>query len=165
MPEKWRPSVGDIITIAALVVAVIMWFVQPTWEIGAPLTAATIAVVIFAAARHPSHALVRIPIAGVVIAILIAVTWHPIFDSFRKEYPRAALNWPITLNPPVTPLAPPADPPDMPPTNLPGPTLSKWESRCFSANCHRISRHKTRTRFSRKSEEILISLEMLPDCP
>lgn len=131
MPEKWRPSVGDIITIAALVVAVIMWFVQPTWEVGVPLTAITIAVVIFAAARHPSHALVRIPIAAGVIVILIAVVWHPIWDSFRKEYPRAAFNWPITLNPPVTPPGLPADPSDMPPTNLPGPTLSKWGKSMF----------------------------------
>ena len=58
-PEKWQPTASDIITIVALVGAVVMWYVQPDWQIGAPITVVTIAVVIAAAARHQSHPLVR----------------------------------------------------------------------------------------------------------
>ena len=131
MSNKWRPTVSDILTIVALVVAVIMWFVQPTWEIGIPITVVTIAVVIFAALRHQSHPLIRIPIACVVVVILIAVVWRPIWNSFHKDYPRAAFNWPVTLNPPAVAPTPPAEPSDMPPLNLPGPPLSKWGNVMF----------------------------------
>jgi len=34
-------------------------------------------------------------------------------------------HWPVTFGPPA-PVAPPSEPPDMPPLNLPGPPLSKW---------------------------------------
>jgi hypothetical protein len=125
-PDKWRPSGGDIITIVAWVGAVIMWQAQPIWQIGVPVTAIAIIIVIAAAVRHHSHPLVRIPFAVATVAVLILVSWRPAWDSFRKDYPHAAFNWPITLNPPSAPPAAVAEPPDMPPTNLPGPPLSKW---------------------------------------
>jgi hypothetical protein len=132
-PEKWQPTASDIITIVALVGAVVMWYVQPDWQIGAPVTVITIAVVIAAAVRHQSHPLVRIPVACAVVLALVAVAWRPIWTSFRKDYPRATINWPVTLNPPEAPkvTAAPADPPDMPPTTLPGPALSKFGKAMF----------------------------------
>lgn len=132
--ETWQPTASDIITIVALVGAVIMWYVQPSWGIGAPVTIITIIVVIAAAVRHQSHPLIRIPIACAVVLVLIGVAWRPIWTSFRKDYPRAAFNWPITLNSPPLPTtgpATPTQPPDMPPTNLPGPPLSRWGNAMF----------------------------------
>jgi hypothetical protein len=128
---KWRPTSGDVVTVAALVVAVIMWFDPPNWQIALPLVVFTLGVVIVTAFRHPSHPLVRGTIGTAVVIVLALVAWHPIWASFHKDYPRAAFNWPVTLNPPVLSSTPPADPPDMPPTNLPGPTLSKWGKSMF----------------------------------
>jgi hypothetical protein len=128
----WQPTFGDLVTVGALVVAVIMWFDPPNWQIAIPIVAVTIGAVIFTALRHKSHLLIRASIGGVVVVVLALVAWRPIWASFHKDYPRAAFNWPITLSPPVSPpQASPQNPPDMPPTNLPGPPLSKWGNAMF----------------------------------
>jgi hypothetical protein len=125
LPELWHPTFGDIVTVLALVAAIIMWLAPPNWEIGTPVVFVSIAVVVFTALRHTSHAYIRGAVAVFIAALLIIVAWRPIWDSFHKDYPHVALHWPITFGnaEPTTALS---DPPDMPPLDLPGPPLSKW---------------------------------------
>jgi hypothetical protein len=124
--EPWRPTFGEIVAVGALVGAAVMWLKPPSWEWGLPVTAILVALVVFTAVRHQSHPVRRTLVAAVTILILIWAAAGPIWKSFRAEYPRAAFSWPITLNPPAPPPVASLSPPDMPPTNLPGPALSKW---------------------------------------
>ncbi len=123
-PQRWEPSISDYIAIGAIAVGVILWAIQPSWKIGIPVALFTIGLFIFAAVRHRGPASIRALVAIAAIGLFAFLMWHPMWESFHKEYPRAAFNWPIILNPPA-PHAVPAYPPDMPPTNLPGPALSK----------------------------------------
>ena len=124
-PEKWRPSFGDVVTVLALVGAIIMWFAPPNWEIGIPVVVISIGLVAFTALRHPSRPVIRGAAASLVIALLVAVAWHPIWESFHKDYPNVAFRSPVTFGDPERPRAASSEPADMPPLNLPGPTLSK----------------------------------------
>jgi hypothetical protein len=124
-PDKWRPSFGDIVTVLALVAAIIMWFAPPNWKIGIPVVVASIALVAITALRHASNAFLRGTAAVLVVAILVAVAWRPIWESFHKDYPNVAFHWPISFGDSEQQSAL-SDPPDIPPLNLPGPTLSKW---------------------------------------
>jgi len=128
---KWRPAPGDLVGIAGLVLAVAVYLTQPNWEIGAVLAILAVALIVFAAARHDSHVLWRVPIAAIVIIGFVAIIWRPLWAGFRKDYPHAAFNWPITLIPPTLSPPPPSNPLDMPPTNLPGPPLSRWGNAMF----------------------------------
>jgi hypothetical protein len=127
-PEKWRPSFSDLVAVCAVVSGFIMWVKPPGWELGVPIALITIALVIFTAFRHQSHPLKRGLIASAVLIFFLSVTWHPMWESFHKDYPRLTFNWPVTLNgpPPVV-----TEPPDMPPLNLPGPLLSKLGKTMF----------------------------------
>jgi hypothetical protein len=124
-PERWRPSFGDVVTVLALVGAIIMWFAPPNWEIGIPVVVISIGLVAFTALRHPSRPVIRGAAASLVIALLVAVAWHPIWESFHKDYPNVAFRSPITFGDPEQPRVASSEPADMPPLNLPGPTLSK----------------------------------------
>jgi hypothetical protein len=124
-PEQWRPSFGDLVTVLALVAAIVMWFAPPNWEIGIPVVVASIALVAITARRHTSHPLIRSAAAIVVVTLLIAVAWRPIWDSFHKDYPHVAFRSPVTFGESEPRSATASEPPDMPPLNLPGPTLSK----------------------------------------
>ncbi len=128
---RWQPSIGDLMAIIAIVMGVVVYLTQPDWKIGGFLVFVAIALVTFAALRHPSHSILRTLVAVGVVGIFIALIWRPIWTSFHKDYPRIALNWPITLNPALPPPALPSNPPDMPPLNLPGPPLSKWGKAMF----------------------------------
>ena len=130
LPQRWEPSISDYIAIGAIAVGVILWAIQPNWKIGIPVALFIIGLFIFAAFRHRGPASIRAIVAIVAIALFVFLMWEPMRESFHKEYPRAAFNWPITLNPPATHTAS-ANPPDMPPTNLPGPVLSKWGKSMF----------------------------------
>jgi hypothetical protein len=123
--DQWRPSFGDIVTVLALVAAIVMWLAPPNWEIGIPVVFASIVLVAFTALRHKSHPFIRGGLAIAVVALLVAVACRPIWDSFHKDYPNVAFHSPITFGAPEQPTAP-ANPPDMPPINLPGPPLSKF---------------------------------------
>lgn len=129
--EKWRPSFGELVAVGALVVAAVMWLKPPNWEWGLPITAVIVALVIFTAVRHQSHPIRRALIAAFAIIVLIWAAAGPIWKSFRDDYPRATFNWPIILNPPVASQVKFADPPDIPPLNLPGPPLSRWGNIMF----------------------------------
>jgi hypothetical protein len=121
----WRPTFGDIVTVLALVAAIIMWFAPPNWEIGIPVVVVSIALVAFTALRHTSHPFIRGGVAIFITALLVTVAWHPIWESFHKDYPHVAFHWPISFGVPERPTAALSDPSDMPPLDLPGPPLSK----------------------------------------
>jgi hypothetical protein len=125
-PDPWHPTFGDIVTVVALVAAIIMWFAPPNWEIGIPVVLGSISVVVFTALRHPSHAYIRGTVAVLIVALLITVAWRPIWDSFHKDYPHVAFHWPISFGDSERPTTALSDPPDLPPLDLPGPPLSKW---------------------------------------
>jgi len=95
--DPWRPTFGDIVTVFALVAAIVMWFAPPNWEIGIPVIIVSIAVVAFTALRHPSRVLIRGSIAIFIIAVLLIVAWRPIWESFHKDYPHVAFRWPISF--------------------------------------------------------------------
>jgi hypothetical protein len=126
--KKWNPTFPDIVTVGTAVGAVVMWFDPPGWRVGIVIWLGVVALVGFTALRHQSHPIKRGLIAGAVVLFLVFVTWRPIWESFHKDYPRAAFNWPITLTGPA-PI--PAEPPGMPPLHLPGPPLSKWGKAMF----------------------------------
>lgn len=130
---RWQPAFGDLVTVGALVVAVVMWFDPPSWQFAIPVVAVTIGAVIFTALRHKSHLAVRGTIGGAVVVVLALVAWRPIWVSFHKDYPRATFNWPIALNPApaFVPIPASPDPPDLPPTDLPGPPLSRTGKSMF----------------------------------
>jgi hypothetical protein len=127
-PKEWRPSFSDLVAVCAVVLGVVMWTKPPSWEVGIPIAFITIVLVVFTAFRHQSHPFKRGLIAVAVLIFFVFIAWRPIWESFHKDYPRVAFNWPITLN---APAPVPADPPDMPPLNLPGPLLSKWGKAMF----------------------------------
>jgi hypothetical protein len=124
--EKWRPSFGDIVTVLALVAAIIMWFAPPNWEIGIPVIIVSIALVAITALRHTSHPFVRGTAAVMVVALLVAVVSQPIWESFHKDYPNVAFRLPISFGGSEQRNQTLSGPPDMPPINLPGPPLSKF---------------------------------------
>jgi hypothetical protein len=126
VPDKWRPSFGDIVTVLALVAAIIMWFAPPNWEIGIPVVIASISLVAITALRHTSHPFIRGTVAVLIAALLIAVAWRPIWESFHKDYTQVAFHWPISFVESERPATALSDPPDMPPLDLSGPPLSKW---------------------------------------
>jgi len=111
--EQWHPSFGDIVTVLALVAAIVMWFAPPNWEIGIPVIIVSIAVVAFTALRHPSHVWIRGSIAIFIIAVLLMVAWRPIWESFHKDYPHIAFLWPISFGDSERPQSSP-----IPPTQL-----------------------------------------------
>jgi hypothetical protein len=96
-PAQWHPSFGDIVTVIALVATVAMWLTQPNWEIGIPITIVTIGAVIFTALRHSAHPFVRWLTALAITLFLIVVAWRPIWQSFHKDYPEVAFQWPVTF--------------------------------------------------------------------
>jgi len=106
--EPWSPNFADLVAVGALIAAVVMWFAPPEWKVGAAVVVISIGLVVFTALRHRSHLAIRGPIAAVVIFILCLVAWHPIWTSFRKEYPATI---PEAAEPPAPP---PADPNPMP---------------------------------------------------
>jgi hypothetical protein len=92
LSEAWRPTFGDIVTVLALVAAIIMWFAPPNWEIGIAVVVVSIAVVAFTALRHASHPFIRGAVAILIVTLLIAIGWRPIWDSFHKDYPQVAFH-------------------------------------------------------------------------
>src|SRR5882757_8249280 len=104
--EPWRPTFGDIVTVFALVAAIVMWFAPPNWKIGIPVIIVSIVVVAFTALHHPSRALIRGSIAILIIAVLLIVAWHPIWESFHKDYPHIAFRWPISFSDSERPQSP-----------------------------------------------------------
>lgn len=91
--DFWRPSFADLITVGAVVVAAIVWFRQPSWQWGLPITLVVIGLVIFTAARHQSHPLRRALVAISVSAILVWAAWEPVWNSFSADYPDIGLPW------------------------------------------------------------------------
>ncbi len=87
---KWRPTFSDIVTVAALFGAAVMWFAPPNWEIGLPVVLLTAGAVIFTAFRHQSHPLLRGAIGAVALMALIWVAWHPIWKDFQEKHPTFA---------------------------------------------------------------------------
>jgi cell division protein FtsW (lipid II flippase) len=85
--NKWRPAIGDLMAIVAIIIGVVVYLVQPNWEIGGLLALIAIALVIFAALRHTSHPILRWSVAVVVIAVFVTVIWRPIWNSFHQDYP------------------------------------------------------------------------------
>ncbi len=73
LPDPWHPTFGDIVTVLALVAAIIMWLAPPNWEIGIPAVLGSIAVVAFTALRHTSHVYVRSAVAVLIPGLLIGV--------------------------------------------------------------------------------------------
>jgi hypothetical protein len=121
--KKWQPTVSDLVGIFGILVAVIVYLARPDWEIGGGLALLAVALIVFAAFRHSSHPAWRMMAAVAVMAVFVAAIWRPLWDSFHKDYPNLALQWPVTstARPALSP-----NPPDMPPLNLPGPPLSQW---------------------------------------
>ncbi len=97
--ERWQPAFSDLVAIGTIIAAGIMWYQQPTWQIGIPFSVFVIALVVFAAKRHQSHPFWRILVALCVIGFYIWAASWPTWQSFRSDYPNAALQWPITFNP------------------------------------------------------------------
>jgi hypothetical protein len=74
--DFWRPSIADLFTVGAVVVAAVMWLKPPSWQWGLPITAVVIGLVIFTATRHPSHPIRRALVAIAVIGILVFAAWE-----------------------------------------------------------------------------------------
>lgn len=89
--DPWHPSFGDIVTVLALVAAIVMWFAPPNWEIGIPVVIVSIVVVTITALRHTSHPFIRSTAAVVVATLLVAVAWYPIWEDFHKSHPEVQL--------------------------------------------------------------------------
>jgi hypothetical protein len=87
---KWRPTFSDIVTVAALFGAAVMWFAPPNWEIGLPVVLLTAGAVIFTAFRHQSHPLLRSAISVAALIALFSVAWHPIWKDFSEKHPEIA---------------------------------------------------------------------------
>jgi hypothetical protein len=85
--QKWRPDVGDLITILGCGVGIIVWLRQPSWEIGLALSLFAIAMVGFAAVRHSSHPFWRGSISIIAIVFFVAAVWRPIWDDFHEKHP------------------------------------------------------------------------------
>jgi hypothetical protein len=92
----WEPTFSDVTTIGAIVVGVVMWLAPPNWQIGIPVVLGTAGLVVFAAWRYASHALIRLFIAAAVVLGLGYVAIPAIWKSFRNDYPTIAFQWPIT---------------------------------------------------------------------
>jgi uncharacterized protein (TIGR02594 family) len=93
----WRPSIADLITVGAVVVAAVMWLKQPSWQWELPITAVVIGLVIFTAARHRSHPIRRVLVALSVIWILVWAAWEPFWNSFHADYPNTWLPWGVSF--------------------------------------------------------------------
>jgi hypothetical protein len=104
--EMWRPTFSDIIAIGALVATAVMWLTQPNWQIGIPVSALIVGLVIFAASRHQSHPVRRGLAAASVIGIYIWVAWQPISKSIQTDFPRIAFQWPVKIDPQESPPSP-----------------------------------------------------------
>jgi hypothetical protein len=126
-PKKGRRplSFGDVVGILALVIAVITYLVGPNWRIGVLLALVVIGLFVYAARRHPGSLIVRALVAGVLSIVFVCLIWPSLWESFRKDYPKAQLNWPIALNPPSTERS--SAHPTTSPTPAPAPTASPPE--------------------------------------
>lgn len=97
--DGWRPNGSDWVTIIALVLAVVLSIHPPGWQIGAPVVALTVIVILVAAARSQFHPLLRTIIAVVLSVYLVWETAPSILDSFHIDYPNIAFQWPVTFGP------------------------------------------------------------------
>ena len=93
LSEKWRPSFSDLLAIAAVILAVIVWQVQPNWEVGLPISLVVIALIIFAAIRHAGSAILRTVIATAVIIAFVYLVWSPIWRDFHQKHPTVTTSW------------------------------------------------------------------------
>ena len=125
-PEAWRPSFSDLIAVASLIAAFVMWLKQPSWQWGLPITVLLIALTILTAVRHQSHPIRRALVAICVCGILIWAAWEPIKKSFFTDYPNISFQWPMTFDDdpgedsgdtthPLPPVDGPAPTPPLPP--------------------------------------------------
>ena len=93
--SKWWPTFTDLLAIFALLLAIVVWQLQPSWGISTLVAVAAISVVIFAAVRHPGKPVARIIVAAIAIAVFVAIIGPSIWKDFRdKEFPTASLKSP-----------------------------------------------------------------------